>query len=319
MSGDFQAVQQHVRFNEDIFSMKKTFRITNIALLCALAAFPIFAFANSPATITINPNIPGVYNVSTVGPCGWIVNFYTFALIIAGILAFGAIVYGGFKYATSAGNASKQSEGRSWIWAALIGVLLLGGAYLILYTINPNLVKCSLPMLSGVNIASSGVGSGNNGIGGGNPFGGGGGRSGGGGATGSWGGGTAADGSIADAAAAYRGTSTAGGPGNGTVACAWAVNNVLANAGIAPIDSTSVQSMENALEAGRGTQVDPSQAVPGDIVIQANDGHVGICLNNGCTQVLSNSSSHASFSWVSDTSFSPSYSGGPGRIYSINH
>jgi hypothetical protein len=284
------------------------------------------AFAQAQATISISPNIPGINNVSTAGPCGWIVGFYYFALLFAGILAFGSIVYGGFKYSTSAGNASKQSEGRSWIWSALIGMLLLAGAYLILYTINPSLTKCSLPTLSSVNIASSGVGSGSNGnnggsgTGGGNTFNGGGGRSGGGVATGGWGGGTAADASIANAAAAYRGTSTAGGPGGGTVACAWAVNNVLAEAGIAPLDSTSVQSMENALTSGdRGTLVDPSQAVPGDIVIQAQDGHVGVCLNNGCTQVLSNSSSNASFTWVSNTSFSPSYSGGPGRIYSVNH
>jgi hypothetical protein len=77
--------------------------------------------------------------------------------------------------------------------------------------------------------------------------------------------------------------------------------------------------MENALTAGRGTLVSPAQAMPGDIVIQAQDGHVGICMNVGCTQVLSNSSSNASFTWVSNTSFSPSYSGGPGRIYQVNH
>ena len=77
--------------------------------------------------------------------------------------------------------------------------------------------------------------------------------------------------------------------------------------------------MENALTSGRGTLVGQSSAKAGDIVIQAQDGHVGICMNDGCTQVLSNSSSHASFTWVSDTSFSPSYSGGPGRIYRINN
>ena len=126
-------------------------------------------------------------------------------------------------------------------------------------------------------------------------------------------------GAIANAANAYKGTSTANGPGNGTVACAWAVNNVLTNAGVAPLDSSSVASMESALQNGRGTLIDASQAQAGDIVIQAQDGHVGICQNAGCTQVISNSSSHASFSWVSNTSFAPSYSGGPGRIYRVNN
>ena len=112
------------------------------------------------AAVTINPNIPGAINVSTAGPCGWIVNFYNFALLVAGVLAFGAIVFGGFKYATSAGNPSRQSEGRSWIWSALLGILLLAGAYVILQTINPNLTKCSLPNLSGVSAQTAGSGGG---------------------------------------------------------------------------------------------------------------------------------------------------------------
>jgi hypothetical protein len=99
-------------------------------------------------TISISSAIPGVTNVSTTGPAGWVSSFYTFALLISGILAFGAIVFGGVKYAISAGNPSKQSEGRSWIWGALIGLLLLGIAWLILHTINPNLTKLEIAPLS---------------------------------------------------------------------------------------------------------------------------------------------------------------------------
>jgi hypothetical protein len=76
-------------------------------------------------------------------------------LIIAGILAFGSVVYGGILYATSAGNASQQSAGRSWIESALIGLLLLAGAYIILQTVNPSLVKLKNPQLSVVNTTNS--------------------------------------------------------------------------------------------------------------------------------------------------------------------
>jgi hypothetical protein len=120
------------------------------------------ALAIAQATVSINSNLPGPYSISAAGPCGWIVDFYYTALILAGVLAFGAIVFGGVKYAISAGNPSKQSEGRSWIWGALIGLLLLGAAWLILHTINPNLTQCSLPTLSGVNI-NAGIGNGSNG------------------------------------------------------------------------------------------------------------------------------------------------------------
>lgn len=102
-------------------------------------------------TISISPNIPGFTSVSTSGPAGWVKAFYNFALIISGILAFGAIVYGGVKYAVSAGNAHSQEEGRAWIWSALIGLLLLAAAYLILKTINPNLVNLQNPTLSTTN------------------------------------------------------------------------------------------------------------------------------------------------------------------------
>jgi hypothetical protein len=113
-------------------------------------------------TISIATGIPGLSNVSTAGPAGWIAGFYKFALIFAGILAFGAIVFGGFKYATSAGNASAQSEGRAWIWSALIGLLLLAAAYLILYTVNPNLTKLQNPTLSSVNTNNNPAGNGTN-------------------------------------------------------------------------------------------------------------------------------------------------------------
>ena len=124
---------------------------------------------------------------------------------------------------------------------------------------------------------------------------------------------------ICSAATTYQGTNTSSGPGGGTVSCAWAVNNVLTNAGVANLDSTSVASMEGAITAGRGSLVAASSAVCGDIVIQAQDGHVGICLNSGCTSVISNSSSNATFSWISGTDFAPSYSGGAGRIYQLNN
>ena len=278
---------------------------TRVAIIIGLACLPLLAFAQ----VHISPNLPGPLNATPTSssPGAYIKNFYSYALFLSGLLAFGAIVYGGIKYAISRGNPSGETEAKAWIWSALLGMLLLAGAYLILFTVNPNLVNLALPSLPAVPAYVAPTPGGF--AGGGNPPAGG---------LSPGVGGTGAENSISASAISYRGTSTAGGPGNGTVACAWAVNNVLTQAGIAPLDSSSVQSMENALTSGRGTQVDSASAQPGDIVIQAGDGHVGICMNVGCTQVLSNSSSHASFSWVSDTSFAPSYTGGPGRIYRVN-
>ena len=102
-------------------------------------------------TISISTNLPGATNLSTTGPAGWITAFYKFAMIFSGILAFGGIVYGGVRYATAAGNEHSQEEARAWIWSAFIGLLLLAGAYVILYTVNPNLVILKNPSISAVN------------------------------------------------------------------------------------------------------------------------------------------------------------------------
>lgn len=131
--------------------------------------------------------------------------------------------------------------------------------------------------------------------------------------------GVGVSGNVAATAEQMLGFNTAGGPGDGNVACAWAVNQVLGAAGIPPLDGDSVRSMEGALTSGRGTLVDQSSAKPGDIVI-VTDGsraHTGICLNAGCTRVVSNSSSRKSFSWVSGPDFKPSYNAGVGRIYRL--
>jgi len=98
------------------------------------------------AGIEINTNIPGP-NPSAENPGGMIANFYQFALMIGGVLAMGAIVYGGIRYTLAAGSPSAQTEGKEWIKQALYGLLLLVGAYLVLNTINPGLTNLSLPTL----------------------------------------------------------------------------------------------------------------------------------------------------------------------------
>jgi len=141
--------------------MKKKLAIITVAFLFSI---PLFVFA--AGTIQINPNIPGTNLTASSTPGAYVANFYQFALLIAGVLALGAIVYGGVKYATSAGNPSAQSDGKEWILSAIYGLLLLAGAYLILYTINPNLVNLnSLPTLPPVTLqapaSTGGGGTGN--------------------------------------------------------------------------------------------------------------------------------------------------------------
>lgn len=100
---------------------------------------------------------------------------------------------------------------------------------------------------------------------------------------------------VAEATRQYMGTSTRAGPDGGNLACAWSVNNILANAGLQKVGSNTnyVPSVEQALRGGRGTPIDASEARPGDIVIWPHGHHIGIAMGNG--QVADNSSSRAAF------------------------
>ncbi len=84
--------------------------------------------------------------------------FYKYALALVGVTALGAIIYGGIKYAVSAGNPSAQSDAIQWITGAVWGLVLLLGANLLLRTINPKLTSLEEPKLDGAKIENSKVG-----------------------------------------------------------------------------------------------------------------------------------------------------------------
>ncbi len=123
-----------------------------LALAAPLAAVPFRVFAATLSPVDISSSLPGMPANATSSPGAFIAGFYQFSLMISGLLAFGVVVYGGVKYMTAAGNPSGQSEGKEWIQSALLGLLLLGGAYFILQLINPALLNLNLPNLQPVSV-----------------------------------------------------------------------------------------------------------------------------------------------------------------------
>lgn len=79
------------------------------------------------------------------GIAEYVARLYQFSLMIVGLLALGGLVYGALKYTLSAGNIVSQQDAKDQIFAAIYGILILLGAYLILYTINPELVNLRNP------------------------------------------------------------------------------------------------------------------------------------------------------------------------------
>ena len=72
---------------------------------------------------------------------------YYFIVMIGGLAAFVGMVWGGFLWLTAAGNPSRISEAKDRVYSALIGLLIILLSWLILNTINPQLIILSVPAL----------------------------------------------------------------------------------------------------------------------------------------------------------------------------
>lgn len=98
---------------------------------------------------TVNPNIP-TEGLPSFGQL--IALIFTWSLNILGIVVFVMIFSAGFKWFTAAGNTAKVGEARGQITNAITGAIILLAAWIILYTINPDLVG------EGKNVVLPGIG-----------------------------------------------------------------------------------------------------------------------------------------------------------------
>lgn len=93
--------------------------------------------------------------------------FQTFLMVVI-VLAIGMLTVSGLQYIISPAAGGKE-EATKRIWAAITGLLIALSAYLILNTINPNLVGASLDLGNIGNITPPIIDPGTPGGGGGNP------------------------------------------------------------------------------------------------------------------------------------------------------
>jgi len=119
---------------------KKIFTILMLATICLI-------FVALGAQAIDYPEIGG--NVPGTTLEGYVRYIYLFALSIVGIAA----------------TITSKDEAKKWIWGAITGVILALAAYLILYTINPDLVSIRRPTLTPIenNTNNSESGTTNNG------------------------------------------------------------------------------------------------------------------------------------------------------------
>jgi len=119
-----------------------------LILLLFLFLGASFILAQRPLEITY-PQIPGATTPTTTKTTlpDYIMYIFQFSLYLGALIAFGSFIYGGVRYLTSAGSPSRIKDAKSRISAGILGLFILISAYLILNTINPQLVawEVSLP------------------------------------------------------------------------------------------------------------------------------------------------------------------------------
>ncbi|PIP26414.1 MAG: hypothetical protein CO140_02200 [Candidatus Moranbacteria bacterium CG_4_9_14_3_um_filter_40_7] len=129
--------------------MTKNFKVKFLVFLVLLSVF-IFPLLIVSAAETTGPNldyepmepIPGYGTTNDFAT--FVSNLYKFGIWTVGICALIMIVIGGYMYAASGGNNASMEKAKGFITDALIGLILALLAYLILYTINPELVKAKM-------------------------------------------------------------------------------------------------------------------------------------------------------------------------------
>jgi hypothetical protein len=104
------------------------------------------------------PLLSGQEEISA-SPGEYVKMIFTYGIAIVGVLALFAVAYGGIRYMLSGSSETGKSEAKRWIFGAVSGVVLLFASYLILKTINPELISLEDPELAIIDLpAHSGYG-----------------------------------------------------------------------------------------------------------------------------------------------------------------
>lgn len=110
-----------------------------------LFLIPAAVFAQDAGYQGINLQAPigGLSKVNNLGE--YIAGLYRYSIVLAGILAGIMVTVGGLKWLMAAGNASIIESAKKTIFGALVGLILVFTSYIILNTVNPQLVSLKVP------------------------------------------------------------------------------------------------------------------------------------------------------------------------------
>jgi len=125
-----------------------TKKIGLVLLLIIFMAFAFNVFGQGRELEIKYPEIQGEKPEETTTQVPDYVKYiFNFLIGIGGVIALGALIYAGFQWFTSSGSPERIQNAKEQITAALLGLVILFGSYLILFTINPNLTVFTLKRL----------------------------------------------------------------------------------------------------------------------------------------------------------------------------
>jgi len=90
------------------------------------------------------PPLNGIEITTSTTISEYAVYFFSLFLIIAAVVAFVVLTYGGIRYLLSFNNPGAMKDAKAWIFSGIAGLFIMLCSYLILSTINPEIVAPSI-------------------------------------------------------------------------------------------------------------------------------------------------------------------------------
>ena len=117
-------------------------------LILSILTYYSFTFAQPRELEVEYPEIGGIKpETVAITLSEYALYIFNIAIAAAGFVLLGSLFYGGFLYFTSAGSPTKIKEAREKITSAFLGIGFLLAGYIILATINPQLIILKPPLL----------------------------------------------------------------------------------------------------------------------------------------------------------------------------
>ena len=122
---------------------KKIIPIILIAIFIGAIATGITIVQAAERELEIEyPNVPSAIAPNTIKALlpDYIKYIISFGIVFSGIIIFGSMLFAGFLYMTSSGNPASMKNSKDRMFSSFLGIIILLSSYLILNTINPNLI-----------------------------------------------------------------------------------------------------------------------------------------------------------------------------------